>query len=182
MNQEESIQVIKKMIAQAKGNMKESSYFFILWGWVTIIGNMGMFLVHQYTNYEHPQIIWLIFIPAATLTFMKIRSLEHQNGHTTYAENVIKYVWLSFGISIALCIIFGPQLNNQIIALIMILTGMATFITGALINYKPLLFGALSFWIFVPVIFLIGGPYTPVFMSISVVFGYLIPAYRLKYS
>ena len=74
----ESLDLIAAMIRQAKGNVQRNNFYFLLWGWVVVLANLGMYTL-QIVKYEHPYVVWVITIPAWTFTLYKIsRSLFPQ--------------------------------------------------------------------------------------------------------
>jgi hypothetical protein len=66
---QQSLNIITEMINNAKGNVKENSIYFLLWGAVIAIANIGMFTLIK-VNYPHPYIVWLMAIPAWIVTMI----------------------------------------------------------------------------------------------------------------
>ncbi len=42
---EESLQLISQIIAKTRRNIKIASFFFILWGWVTVFASLACFFL-----------------------------------------------------------------------------------------------------------------------------------------
>ncbi|CAN0604135.1 unnamed protein product, partial [Ectocarpus sp. 12 AP-2014] len=58
MTHQESLELITKMIQITKVNIKGGSFYFLLWGWVVVLANLGQYLIGELTSYPHPYIIW----------------------------------------------------------------------------------------------------------------------------
>ncbi len=42
---EESLQIIEKMINRTKENIHENSFYFLLWGWIVLLVNLGQIIL-----------------------------------------------------------------------------------------------------------------------------------------
>ncbi|HNP20036.1 MAG TPA: hypothetical protein PKL31_16475 [Fulvivirga sp.] len=179
---EQSLAIITSMIKNAKGNMRESSFYFLFWGWIVTIASLAEFYLNVYTDFAQPYIVWLIGIPGWIITMIYGARHSKNESVSTYSDGLIKWIWIGFTISILIIIFGGKYFNYQITALILLLSGFATFINGLIIRYKPIIIGGASFWIFSPIALYVGVHYAPLVMAIAVLFGYLIPGYLLKKS
>ena len=176
---EESLKIITQMIVTAKGNIKGSSFHFLLWGWVVAIGNLGHFVLLQYTDIDKPYSIWLITIPAWIVSMLYGYRQSKDARVKTYSDNLILWIWLSFTFS-AVIIIFSGKFGSTIPILMLLLAGMSTFMTGLILKFKPLIIGGSSFWIFAVVSFIVGPLYSLPISALAVIVGYLIPGYKLR--
>ena len=67
----ESLDLIAAMIQEAKGNMQRNNFFFLLWGWVVMGANLGIYILDK-LDYTHPYAIWMITIPAWIYTLYRV--------------------------------------------------------------------------------------------------------------
>lgn len=176
----ESLEIITRMIRQTKGNAKEGSFYFLFWGWIVIIASLGHFYLDQFTSFEHPYAVWLISIPGWIITMIYSFKQAGKQKVRTYSDSLIMWTWLAFLFSMLVVIFGGSYFNFHITALILLFSGMATFITGIIIRFNPLIIGGSSFWIFSPIALYLGTGYAPLVMAIAVIVGYLIPGYLLR--
>lgn len=179
LTNEESLSIITGMINQAKGNIKGSSFHFLLWGWVIAIGNLGHFALIHFLQFERPYYIWLITIPAWIISMIYGYKQSKEARVKTYSDGLILWIWLSFTFS-AVIIIFSGKFGSTIPVLMLLLAGMSTFMTGLILKFKPLIVGGSSFWIFAVISFLVGPLYSLPVSALAVVVGYLIPGYKLR--
>ncbi len=176
---EESLAIIRQMIRQTRGNMKSGGFYFILWGWVALIGNLAHYALAAFTDYEHPYIVWLISIPAWGVSMWYGRQQANKARVVNYTDKLILWTWVGFAISI-LVIVFSGKFGTLIPSLILIFAGMATFITGCISRYKPIIYGGSMFWIFAAVAMAVSPLHSLLVSAAAIVVGYLIPGYMLK--
>jgi uncharacterized membrane protein len=179
---EQSIAIITSMIKNAKGNMQEASFYFLFWGWITVIASVSQFYLDLYTDFAHPYMVWLIGIPGWIITMYYGYKQGKKEAVTTYSDGLIKWIWIGFLFCILIVIFGGKFFNFQITALILLFAGFATFINGLIIRFKPLIIGGASLWVFVPIALYVGVHYAPLVMAFAITVGYLIPGYLLKKS
>ncbi|MEO9964970.1 MAG: hypothetical protein ABJF11_04230 [Reichenbachiella sp.] len=177
----ESLKIINEMISEAKNSFdKNGSFYFLLWGWVIMIANLSHYILDKYTSYEYPFVVWLITIPAIVATIwysIKLKSKAQSQSHLTrlYGE-----VWIGVGISIILSLIFMSKINFNHTAIIMMSAGMGTYLSGRMLKFKPLVFGAIALWLSSLICFTLPMTEQHLVASIGILAGYLIPGYLLK--
>lgn len=180
LTQEESLEIITRMINTAKGNVRSGSFYFLFWGWLTVIACAGQFFIDQFTEFEQPYLVWVIAIPGWIITMIYGYKQSGKRRVKTYSDGLIMWIWLGFVFSIINVIVGGAYYNFNIHALILLFAGMATFSTGLIIRFKPLILGGSTFWIFSPIALYLGLAYAPMVTAVAIVVGYMIPGYLLK--
>jgi hypothetical protein len=175
----ESLDIITSMIHQAKGNAKRNSFHFLLWGWVIMLANVGMYVLTM-ADYSRPYIVWLITIPAWILSFyVGFRNREAERVYT-HLDRIHLSSWTVFGVCIATIIFFGYKIAFQINPMIILISSIPTLISGITIRFRPLMFGAAAFWFFGIICFLTETVNQPIVGALAVTCGYLIPGYLLR--
>lgn len=182
LTSEQSLEIITRMIHVTKGNVQQSSFYFLLWGWIVVLASLAQFYLDQYTDYPHPYMVWLIGLPGWVVTMIYAYKQSNKQRVSTYSGSLIMWVWLGFAFSILIVIFGGAYFNFQITALILLFSGFATFVTGIIIRFKPIILGGSTFWIFTPIALYLGVHYAPLVMACAVIIGYLLPGYMLKKS
>ena len=176
---QQSLDIITTMILEAKGNVQRNGFYFLLWGWVIVVANLGMYALTYY-NYEHPYVVWAITIPAWILSLIRgFRDGKSQRA-STHFDKVTGWLWASFGITIFILVAFGSRINYQLNPVILTISAIPTFISGTIIRFKPLIFGGVSFWIFGIVSFMVPAETQPLIGAAAVFCAYLIPGYLLR--
>jgi hypothetical protein len=179
---ERSLAIIEGMIQQAKGRVSNISFYFLLWGWVITLCNFAMYYVVKYTDYgQYAPAVWTLCIPAWVVTMIYGARQGRSTGIVTHLDRISMWLWICMAITICPLWVFGEKINWMVNALILMPVGAATFMSGIIIQFRPLLLGGIVFWVagvtcyFLQPIdqYLVGG--------IAMILGYLLPGYLLKY-
>jgi hypothetical protein len=186
---EESLQMISQVINKTRKNIKVSSFYFILWGWVMIFASLSCFFIIKYfmsiQQFKYINLgVWLAWIvPVLIGSFISKtheRKMEQLDKTKSLIGNIIKMTWYSNGIGIILCCFISYKLHISPAPLIFIIIGLSTFMTGYIIKYKPIMYGGIVFWIFTLLSVFINNEYQLLLTAFSIVAGYLVPGYMLK--
>ena len=180
LSQEESLNIITNMITQAKLNVNQSSFHLLIWGWIIFTASIGHFFLLKFTDVQNPQMAWLLVIPGFIISFIYGWREGRKQKVSTYADRIYTWVWLGFVIVFLISYFEFSELGGKINTLILLLAGYATFLSGHVLKFKPLIAGGILFWIFSILAFLLGNEYGLLVTAVSVLTGYLIPGYLLK--
>lgn len=180
LSPQQSLDLIQSMIRQAHGNMSSNSFYLILWGWVVVAANLGMYCMIQFTDIPNPQLIWLIAIPAWVISMVHGARQGRKERRTSHLDRVNMWLWIAFGICILPVIAFMNKLNFQVNPLILIITALPTFVTGIMLKFKPLIWGGISFYVFGIICFMVSPVNQFLIGGVAITCGYLIPGYLLK--
>ena len=177
---EQSLELISTIIQQTQGNVSASSFYFLLWGWVVTLCNIGMYalLKSDYNNYA--PMIWLLCIPAWIVTMIYGNRQDRQRQIITHLDKISMWLWIGVGITILPTWIFGEKINWNVNAVVMMPVGLATFLSGIIIKYKPLLAGGIIFWIAGLVCYFVAPIDQYLVGAVAMILGYLIPGYGLR--
>jgi hypothetical protein len=176
---QQSLAIITNMIQEAKGRARKNGFHFLLWGWVIVLANLGMYTLTKF-GYPYPYAVWAITIPAWILSLYKGFRQEKEQQASTHFDRVSMWLWVSFGITVFTIVAFGYKLNYQINPLIIIVSAIPTFVSGVLLKFNPLMFGGAAFWIFGIVGFLTPVETQPLIGAVAILCGYLVPGYLLQ--
>lgn len=177
----ESLKIINEMIAKAKNNFEKSgSFYFLLWGWVVMAANLGHYFLERFTTYEYPFVVWLIALPAIALTISHSMRQRNNAGSQTHLSGLYGQVWMAVGVCLILSLVFMSKINFNHTAIIMMLAGLGTYLSGRMLKFRPLLFGALALWLSSLICFNLPMVDQYLVAAIGILAGYLIPGYLLK--
>jgi hypothetical protein len=105
---------------------------------------------------------------------------DKQAGVSTHLDKVNMWMWICYGISIAPIVFFMDKINFQINPIILIMTGVPTFLTGILLRFKPLMFGGINFWLMGILCFMVDSQTQYLIGGFAIMLGYLVPGYMLR--
>ncbi|MEQ8424172.1 MAG: hypothetical protein RIA63_05640, partial [Cyclobacteriaceae bacterium] len=160
--------------------LMKNSFYFILWGWAIALGNVGMYSLYKFSDFEYPYVVWLIAIPAWIITMIYGSRQGKQAGKKTHLDRINMWLWISFGLSILPFIVFMQKIDFNINPIILIITSVPTFLTGIMLRFKPLIFGGVSFYVFGIICFTVSPLNQYLVGAIAIICGYLIPGYLLR--
>lgn len=180
LSAQQSLEIITAMIKQAQGTVRKNGFHFLLWGWVIVIANLGMYTLTK-MNYPYPFAIWAITLPAWLISIYKGYKDGKSRHASTHLDKISLWLWVCFGICIFTLVGFGYKLNYQLNPLILTVSAIPTFISGIVVRFKPLMLGGIAFWISGIIGFLVPMDTQPLIGAIAIVCGYLVPGYLLKY-
>lgn len=175
----ERLDLITRMIQEAKGKVQKNSFYFLLWGWVIMIANLGMFILTQ-AGYTASYLVWTITIPAWLISIYWGARQEKAKGVSSHLGRVSTAMWISFGVVIFTLVAFGNKINFQLGPVIMLVSAIPTLASGVILRFRPLIVGGILFWMFGIVSFLLPREFQSLVGAIAITCSYLIPGYLLK--
>lgn len=177
---EESLKIINDMISSAKINLREHNFYFLFWGYTIALISLMHFITDYYMLLNNPEIVWLLVIPGMIVSGIYGYITGRKKKTFSHIDKIHTFAWVAFIISYVIIIVFAPELNYKIPQLVFILVGMATFISGSALKFRPLIFGAIVFWISAVIGFIIPGTFVQLLGFFTIVLGFLVPGYMLK--
>lgn len=181
LTKEESLALITDMIGQAKRNVaKGGSFYFLMWGSVVMLANLGHYLIETNNWYEHPYIVWVLMIPAGIASMIYGAKQDRETKVKSHLDRLYSMIWLAVFIGILIVLFFMKDLNYNINAVILSFAAIGTFISGQALRFNPLIMGAVALWATSILAFNV----TPVDQylvgAIGIFAGYLVPGYLLR--
>ena len=181
LSPQESLRVIRETIDLAKQNVGDNGFHFLLWGWLVVLaGSLSYYLETVLLRSDH-YMAWMVMVviglPAALIYVWR-------RGKRQKAENLVSnwygMVWLSAGITMPLIIAFALSGGLSPTHFIMAVLGMAVFISGVLLRFRPLLAVAVVMWAGALLCLWLPVTLHSLVMVGAAVLGYLAPGYLLS--
>ena len=179
---QESLQLIQSMIDKTRKNMGDDSKYFLLWGWTTFVAFIGEFILKNVFAYDKHYLVWLLIIPAIIISAVFGMKEERNRKVKTYLDESMKYLWMGMGISyfILSMILSKMGWDTNIFPFFILLYGLGTFISGKLLQFKPLVLGGLCAWALAVASTFFNYDYQMLFAAVAILVSYIIPAYMLR--
>ncbi len=175
---EKSLAIITQMIEESKESFKHHSFYFMLWGWLMISASLAEYYLISIA-YEFHFLPWTILSILGGLV-SGIKGARDKKKHSTFADKVISYTWLGFVITMMITLVAVIPSNPN--PFVLLLAGLATFITGGITQFKGFILGGFVFWIAAIVSFQIHTQTSLLVYALAMFLGYIVPAYLLKKS
>lgn len=188
---EESLQIIQKSISNSRRNMREGSFYYLLWGWALILASLANYFLIRYSigkeQFEAIQnrslLTWGVFIIVAMIIqFVTISRSRRGERVITHLDRYIKIVWIAAGLLMGLMAFLSLKVDAYPTPFILGVTAMATAVSGLMVRFRPLVIGALVFLVAAIVSIYLSGTEQLLVFAVSMVLGYLIPGYILRSS
>ncbi|MCB0495198.1 MAG: hypothetical protein KDC79_03630 [Cyclobacteriaceae bacterium] len=181
LTEKDSLKLITEMIKAAKGNANQSFFHIILWGWVISIISIAQFIMIRYTELGHiSSSVWLLTIPFGIFSFVYGYREGKKEKVRTFIDSIYAWIWVAFIISLILVLVISFRNVMSITPLVLVIAGFATFLSGQVIKFKPLIWGGIAFWAWSLVAFGLQNELNLIINAVAIVTGYLIPGYMLK--
>ena len=181
MTGEESLRIITDMISKTKVNISQGSFHLLFWGWLIFFCSLAEYLLWQLTDFASPWLVWLLVIPGVFVSLIYGFVKGRKEAVYTYATSLYVWTWMAFLFAAIVLFIVVWERMQYVAPLILTLAAMASFISGIIIKFRPLIIGAITFWIFALVAHFTGPSISPLAVSAAMLTGYLIPGYILRY-
>lgn len=175
----ESIEVIQRMITTVKNELEDSSFYYLLWGWLVFAASLSHYILWG-MEYSSPQIAWVLMPVGAIITVIYGMKQGKKQKVKSYIEDIMKYVLIAFLISLAVVLFMMWKLELSTYPMVMMIYAMWLFISGGAIKFKPLIFGGIVNWILGIISFFVTFKIQLLLLALAVLLGYIIPGHMLK--
>ena len=180
---QDSLRLIQSMITKTKQDISDSSIHFLVWGWITFIACTGQFVLKNIFNYEKHYLVWLLSIIGIIFSNWYNFKEEKTRKVKTYVGDSIKHLWIGMAIAYFVLSILFTKIgwNTQVFPFFILLYGLGTFISGSIIQFRPLVIGGIIAFILAIVSVFAEYDYQMLFGAAAILFSYIIPAYLLRF-
>ena len=182
-SEQDSLKLISEMLENTKARFNENGFFFLLWGWLVLISSLLHFTL-LYTDFPYPYMVWPVIMTGGGIASGIAGYRRGKDTKVkTFIDRSMSYLWIGFMISFIILyaiVIIGNIKWHLLSILIMALYGLPTFVSGGILKFKPLIYGALACWILAIISLFVREDYVLLLSALSVVLAYLIPGYMLK--
>jgi hypothetical protein len=199
LTEQQSLDVITEMINRAQNNIeKGSGNYMIFWGLLvafTALSNIVLASVLENPNQSF--MIWWLMVPGGIISFLMERKHKREAIVKTHIDYIINAVWKGFMLSAIIFILLVYAVSyswktydyfRMINPVILLLIGVAEFVTAKACRYKPFLYGAISVWtgtlacmfvmILAPDNWLVAAQF--VILAVCMIIGFVIPGFQLN--
>jgi hypothetical protein len=178
---EQSLRIITSMIETTKHNISDSSHFFLLWGYATSIGCLLQYILFAVVRYKHHYYAWFITIVATIIHFVFLRNYAKKEQVKTFVGEANSKLWAAMAMAFfAVSVIFTKMGWQYCYPIFILLYGIGTYVSGNLIQFKPLIVGG-----FICIFLAAVTAYLPydlqmLMMAIAIIISYIVPGHLLR--
>lgn len=176
----ESLKVIESMIQQAKQSFHRLSFYFLLWGCLLTLATLFEYAMAT-TGHAYGWVAWpVMFVLGSVLSLSYGARESKRQGSETMMDRVLQWIWFGFIITMVVMNVCAVATQQNPGPTITILTGLPTFVTGAIVRFKPLVIGGVLFWCIGAVGSFVPGTMGALLFVVAMLFGYIVPGLMLK--
>lgn len=172
--------MIHKMISSAKQDLEDNSFHYLVWGWLVFLACAIQFVLIKIDN-PYNYLGWMVLMPLGGIASMVYGYKQDKKQRVkTYTDEVMKYVLISFLVTLFTVLIFMSKLGLMTYPLVMMVYGMWLFTSGGIIHFRPLIIGGMINWTLGILSVFVAFEFQLIMLALAVLLGYIIPGYMLK--
>ena len=179
---EQSLQIIHQMISKAKANITDNGVGWLLWGSMIFLASLASYFLVQF-RYHNLFLAWNIFGIISVLLLLYSFTRKKKKVVRTYVDDVLRWVDISFTISLFVIIISINLLGNvdSGFGYLLMIYAILMLVQGGALRFRPLMIGAAMNWAGAIAVFYVNDyKYAMLITSAAVLIGYIIPGLILK--
>lgn len=177
----ESLRIIRETIDLARRDLSDDGFHFLLWGALLSVAGACHYWLNDVAGVSWSPLIWIapvaLGVPAAFV-------YEYGRKKRKPAYNIVRrwygMVWLGFFVTLGLLIFWSQRYGLSPTPMILAATGFAVFVSGQLLRFQPLVYGAALIWAGSLVCTWTTGAQDSLVFSLVIAVGYLIPGGLLR--
>jgi hypothetical protein len=179
-NKEDSLKLIEGMIAEARFKpRKMDSLLTLQWGYLVMTAALLHWYLETVARVDYAPAAWLLMLLGMITTSIIASKYRQDNKVKTYIDNLIKQVWIAFGISFV-TLVFAIEPNHQyFLPVVMLLYGVAMWMQGSLLKFIPYKAGAFACWLGSAFAFGLSPEQQLIVLAGTAILGYIIPGHLL---
>lgn len=178
---QESLQLIRSMIETTKASITDSSHYFLLWGWATMVGCLIQFILMQVVHYSDHYVAWFITPVALLIHFVFLFKDNRERRVKTFIGQANGYLWMAIGFSfMVLAFIFSRIGWQYSFPFYILFYGIGTSVSGALLQFKPMVRGGIACFVFASVAAYLPYHLQILLTAVAILISYIIPGHLLR--
>ena len=178
--EQESLQVIREMIAQAKYKPRTiDSLYTLLWGYLVFFAALLHWALLSGGLDRHAPKAWLLMLVGGGISLWMSSRQARERRVKTYIDQLIGELWLAFSV-VMLSLFFAlGSVHTAFLPLAMLLFGLTMWMQGALIKYPVYKAGAAACWICGTLAFSLNNEQQLLALGAAVLLGHIVPGHIL---
>ena len=182
LSPEQSLRLIHTMIDRTKETMSDNGIHYLVWGWLTFFACTAQFILKHIYEYEKHYQVWLLMLGGVAFTFIYGFREGKRRKVQTYVGESLKWLWIGMGISYFVLSMILTRIgwNNPVFPFFIMLYGLGTFVSGSILQFRPLVTGGILASVLAMVSAFASYDYQMLYAAAAILSSYIIPAYLLR--
>lgn len=177
LTNQESLNLITKMIANTRYNVRQHGHLYILWGISVPMAALLHYYFIQFPMGFPPGMVWpILMVTSGVIHGIMINRLV-KNQHTiTIIDEAMKYLWTAFLLAmVAIIVVMIAQGPTYTSPMFLIAYGIGTYATGGILNIRSLQIGGGVCFLLGGLSAFVGSDSQLLLLAAGAVAGFLIP-------
>jgi hypothetical protein len=180
MTEQESLNLISRMIYEAKGYYYESGLSGLIYGFSVLICCMLSYMRDE-KMIEFPFHPFYMLVPVFFILGWVQWKEEKKKKAKTFTDEAIDYIWMGFVLSALVAFAAGfAGLYYISISIILVLMALATFLTGVIAKFKYHIACSFISWVLAIISFFMLNPSIYLLLAANAVLVWVIPGFMLR--
>ncbi|MES2725663.1 MAG: hypothetical protein V4643_01080 [Bacteroidota bacterium] len=185
MKEKEAILLIEEMISKTKEDIRDNGFLYYFWGWLVFIAALLNYTILHFDLFEFHGLPWMVLMPLGGIVTAIIsrKNAKLRVKVKTYVSQSMSVSVTAYAISLFI-VCFAMPAGEQWKAFyptIMLIYAIWLYISGGLLKFKPLMWGAALNWSLALTGYLWASTEVHLLlMALGVLGGFIIPGYLLK--
>ncbi len=178
---QDSLRLITSMIETTKCNISDSSHFFLLWGYATATGCVLQYVLKAVVGYRHHYFAWLVTFVAMVIHFGFMRKEGRNRKVKTFVSEANGHLWAAMAMSFFVLVFVFTKIGWQYsFPIYILLYGVGTYVSGNLIQFKPLTIGGLCCIVIAAITPYLYYDLQILMAALAIILSYIIPGHLLR--
>ncbi|MEP7263484.1 MAG: hypothetical protein ABI772_03255 [Bacteroidota bacterium] len=179
MSGQEGMQIIQKMIGQAKQQYSDESFNYLLWGWLVFVASLGHYTLAM-AGFSQPYLMWMLMPLGGVISAIYNYREKKKETVKTYIDEFIKYVLIAFLVCLGIVLFSMQKLGLNCYPMVMMIYGMWLFVSGGCLRFRPFIIGGIANWILAVISLYTDFGTQLLLLALAVLVGYIIPGHMLR--
>ena len=177
--EKQNLELITRMIQAARKEYNDDSSIYLLWGWTVTLACLAQYVMLQmHSNLSG--LVWLSLPVAGVVQVILLNNQKKKNKVVTKMDNILGHVWFADGICMTVVLVSMGILQENTYPVLMVLYGLGTYISGSIMNFRPMQYGAACCWVLALIAFHVSFDYQCLLLPLSLILSYIIPGHLLR--
>lgn len=180
LTEQESIQLISRMIQEARNYFYESGVSGLIYGFSVLICSLLKYFTAE-KIISFPFDPYYLLVPVFVIQLWMQSKEESKKKVKTFTDEVINYIWAGYFFSViaSLAGLFAG-VGSIIITIILFLTGFASFVTGAVAKFHYHIYCALLCWALAVISLFLNDATIYLLLGIAAIFVWIVSGLILR--
>jgi hypothetical protein len=177
--EKQNLELITRMIQSARKEYNDDSSIYLLWGWTVTLACLVQYLLMR-VNSNISGIVWLSLPVVAVVQVVMLSNQKKKDKVVTKIDNIIGQVWFADGICMTVVLVSMNILKENTYPVLMLLYGIGTYISGSIMDFRPMQYGAACCAVLSLAAFHVSFDYQCLLLPLSLILSYIIPGHLLR--